>query len=218
MKAGDLLWPAAIIGGGALALLALDNDAEASTTATGAAAPPPPGPPPAGHERRAELSSPPLYIDDDVEALARILTSEAGSHSVEERLAVGWTARNRARRRRTTIARMVCNPCGPSAGRGFSTRLPARRKNRELAALILATPLGEDPTGGAISAFEPVLQDRLYRSGRYRYDARGVRRKWLREMDYYGTVGHWDLFGPKGGRGARPAPAEWGLGEPAAAA
>jgi hypothetical protein len=214
---GGLGWPL-ILGGGAAALAIVmmgGDDAEASTVSGSSPPPPPPPPPDDPGARRVADEKHPIYIADDVEALARILTSEAGSHTVRERLAVGWLARNRARKKRTTIARMVCTPCGPGAGRGFSTRLPATTKNRELAALILATPAAEDPTGGATSGFEPELQDRLYRAGRkgYRLDARGVRMKWLRSMDYYGTVGHWDLFGPKGGPGARPVPAEWGLDE-----
>lgn len=105
---------------------------------------------------------------------------------------------------------MVCTPCGPG---GFSSRLPATPKNRELAALILATPVAEDPTLGADAGFEPDLQDTLFRAGRKGYfnDAKGIRYRWLKELDYYGTVGHWDLFGPTGGAGARPVPPEWGL-------
>ena len=168
--------------------------------------------------RRTDDGGPPLFIPDEVEALARIITSEAGSGPIAERMALGWTARNRARAGRppVNIARLVCAPCGESSGnaRPFSSRMPATAANRELAAMILASPQSEDPTQGAESCFEPGLQDRLYAAGKpgNRLDARGVRYCWLRSgLDYYGSVGRWDLFGPKGGRGVRPVPREWRL-------
>jgi hypothetical protein len=167
--------------------------------------------------RRTDDGGPPLFIIDDVEALARLITSEIGSGSLAERVALGWVARNRARARRppVSIARLVCAPCGVSSGnaRPFSTRVPATSQNRELAALILASPQSQDPTQGATSCFEPGLQDRLHAAGRpgHQLDARGVRYCWLRGLDFYGSVGRWDLFGPKGGPGARSVPRAWNL-------
>jgi len=167
--------------------------------------------------RRTDDGGPPLFIPDEVEALARVITSETGSGPLAERVALGWIARNRARARQpaVSIARLVCAPCGESSGnaRPFSTRAPATAQNRELSALILASPQSEDPTQGATSCFEPGLQDRFHAAGKLGHglDARGIRYCWLRGLDYYGSVGRWDLFGPKGGKGARPVPRAWSL-------
>ena len=167
--------------------------------------------------RRADAGAP-LFIRDEVEALARVIASEVGRGTLAERVAIAWCARNRARVRGTMIARLVCSPCGKSQGnrRPFSTMQPASPATRELAAIVLASPQSEDPTQGATSCFEPALQDRLHREGRpgHRLDARGVRVCWLRGQDYYGSVGRWDLFGPKGGRGARAVPHTWNLAGP----
>jgi hypothetical protein len=148
-----------------------------------------------------------------VEALARVLASEVGRGAADERVALGWVAVNAARLRGVSVARLYSLPCGPrDASRPFSTRLPADPAGRELAAIILASPPGEDPTRGATMAFEPAAQDRMARLLRGKVpDARAVRRRWLRSVDYYGTVGRWDLFGPKGGQGAKPVPRAWGI-------
>jgi hypothetical protein len=211
--------------------LTLPEPSGAGTTppgsdASSAVSLPPPSSPPAtsrataplpAWNRRSDDGGPLLFIADDVEALARVITSEIGNGSIAERVAVGWIARNLAREQRgsASVARLVCSPCGESSGnaRPFSTRLPATAQNRELAAMILASPQSEDPTQGATHCFEPGLQDRLHASGRpeNRLDARGVRYCWLRGLDYYGTIGRWDLFGPKGGAGTRPVPKGWNL-------
>lgn len=146
----------------------------------------------------------------DLEALARIIQSETGSSAeLPERIAVGWVARNRARKRGQTIAEMALPPRKQGPGRPFSSARPATAASLDAARTVLG--MKEDPTAGATSCFQPVLQDRLYSAGKYNHDANGVRRSWLRELDYYGTVGTWDLFGRKGGPGARPIPPSWGL-------
>jgi hypothetical protein len=196
----------------------VDPGSGRATVAPAGPVPPPSASAPlAPWNRRTDDGGPPLFIGDDVEAMARVITSEAGSGPLAERVALGWLVRNRARARRplVSVARLVCSPCGESSGnaRPFSTRLPATSQNRELAALILASPQSEDPTQGGTNCFEPGLQDRLHAAGRkgHRLDAKGVRYCWLRSLDFYGSVGRWDLFGPKGGRGARPVPRTWGL-------
>jgi hypothetical protein len=155
----------------------------------------------------------PGFNDADLEALARVIQSEVGPNGTgPERIAVGWVARNRARKRGTTIARMAMPPAKQGKGRPFSSARPATEESRAAALTVLSS--AEDPTGGATSAFEPALQDKLFAEGRkgYSLDAGAVRAKWLRELDYYGAVETWDLFGPKGGKGARPVPESWGLG------
>ena len=201
------------------------RDPEANATPTAQATPPPFAPaarapstaPLLAWNRRTDDGGPPLVIPDDVEALARVITSEIGNGTIAERVAIGWIARNLAREQRgsSSVARLVCSPCGESSGnaRPFSTRQPATASNRELAAMILASPQSQDPTQGATHCFEPGLQDRLHADGRpgHRLDARGVRYCWLRGLDYFGSVGRWDLFGPKNGKGARPVPTAWNL-------
>lgn len=126
---------------------------------------------------------------------------------------IAWVARNRAKEKRTTIAALVCNPCGRQIGnrRPFSTRLAPTTKHREVAAFVLASPVREDPTRGATHLLEPALMDRLFAAGKARHDARHVRRSWLGSLDYHGSAQGWDFFGPKGSAGVQPVPAEWGI-------
>jgi len=135
---------------------------------------------------------------DEIEALARVITSEADGHTLAERAAVGWAVRNRARRRGTTIARMVCTPeCGPCCdGRPFSAARSPKHGDRELAAYILAAPQEMDPTGGASAILEPALQDRLAANGVAGHrPSEDVRRKWAASgQKYLGTVGRWELW------------------------
>lgn len=137
---------------------------------------------------------------DDVTALARVLRSETGSHTLPERVAIGWVARNRAAQRAVSLATLACTPtCGPAReGHGFSSRLVPRPADLALARRLLALPPAADPTRGATYAFEPALQDRLYAARRpgYFLDANGVRRKWRRTLAARGRVGRWELFGP----------------------
>jgi hypothetical protein len=157
-----------------------------------------------------------VSIDDETEALARVVASEAGRQSAEIQARIAWTARNRARYRRATIARMVCQPCGKQSGNGrpFSSAQAPTAKHRALAAQVLAMPLTEDPTRGADHILEPGLMDRQFAAGMSKFDARAVRVRRLKGgLDYYGSVGGWDFFGPKGGAGGQPIPADWNLGE-----
>jgi hypothetical protein len=149
-----------------------------------------------------------------LEALARIIQSEVGSSApTPERIAVGWVARNRAAKRKQTIVAMSMPPAKQGKGRPFSSARSATPASTDAARTVLAMPASDDPTSGATSCFQPVLQDRLYSAGRYKNDANMVRRSWLRELDYYGSVGTWDLFGKKGGPGKRPIPDSWGLND-----
>jgi len=139
-------------------------------------------------------------VTDEVEALARVITSEAGSkrYTDDERRAIAWTVRNRARRRKTTIARMVCQPCGPCCkGRPFSSARPATDATRRLAREVLAEPLERDPTNGARAFFEPVVQDRLVAERRpgYRFTSAELRAKWSREgQRYLSTIGAFEFW------------------------
>lgn len=155
----------------------------------------------------------PGFTDQDLSGLARTIQSEAGSSaSLAERIAVGWVCRNRARKRGVTIAAMTLPPAKQGKGRPMSSARAATPESTEAAHSVLS--MADDPTNGATSAFEPALQDALFSRKRpgYTKDAGMVRASWLRDLDYYGSVGAWDLFGPKGGAGAKPVPMEWGLG------
>lgn len=154
-----------------------------------------------------------VYVADEEEALARVVASEAGRQSPDTQVRIGWVARNRAQRAKTTVAKLVCQPCGRQVGnrRPLSSSQAPLPRHREIARQVLAAPDWADPTRGATSILEPSLMDRLYAAGKARWDASGVRRRWLRGLDYYGSAGGWDFFGPKGGPGAQPVPAAWGL-------
>lgn len=143
---------------------------------------------------------------DDIDALARVITSEAGSGSLAEKRAIGWTVRNRAAKARKSIAQLVCAPCGPQEpGRPFSSRQPATAEARRIAAEILAAPPGGDPTAGATAFFEPALQDKLAKAGgirtpegkvvKYTKDAKTIRAKWIAEGQRpRGSVGRFEFF------------------------
>lgn len=150
--------------------------------------------------RNHDGEGPALSELDDRTALARVIRSEAGSQTWAERAAVAWVVRNRARREGVGIAALVCTPrCGPQGrGRPFSSRRPPREEDQVLADAVLAAPRSSDPTGGATSAFEPELQDRLAWEGRPGHrPAAEVRARWLRHADVYGRVGRWEFYGPK---------------------
>jgi spore germination cell wall hydrolase CwlJ-like protein len=137
---------------------------------------------------------------DEVEALARVVTSEANGYSERERVAVAWTVRNRARKRGTTIEAMVCSPtCGPCCqGRPFSSARAATDENRALAARVLAAAQWEDPTSGSTAFFEPALQDRLVAAGHggYRFTSSELRERWRRDgQRRVGAVGAFEFWG-----------------------
>jgi spore germination cell wall hydrolase CwlJ-like protein len=136
---------------------------------------------------------------DDVDALARVITSEADRYSEVERTAIAWAVRNRARKRGASIAKVVCSPtCGPCChGRPFSSARPATAVNRELAERVLAAPQSDDPTGGATSFFEPRVQDKLVAAGHegYRFTSVQLRDKWKREgQSTRATVGAFEFW------------------------
>jgi hypothetical protein len=152
----------------------------------------------------ATRPAPPVYVDDEAEALARIIRSEAGTSATPQRIHVAWVTRNLAAERGETIAEMACSPCGPQElGRPVSSRQEASDVDRELARHILAAPTTMDPTGGATHFINPMLQDELAARGRPGYRGRPyreVRRRW---SDSYGWEPYYrlgpdlELCGPK---------------------
>ncbi len=147
---------------------------------------------------------PPVFVDDDTEALARVIRSEAGVSSAPQRIHVAWVTRNLATERGQSIAEMACSPCGPQElGRPVSSRQAATDPDRELARYILASPLLMDPTGGATHFINPMLQDDLAARGRPGYRGRPyheVRQRWLNAYGwepYYRLGPDLELWGPK---------------------
>src|SRR6185503_12600227 len=60
------------------------------------------------------------------EALARVIHSEIGSGTPQQRLHVAWATRNLAAERRQSVVAMACSPCGPQElGRPVSSRQDA---------------------------------------------------------------------------------------------
>lgn len=133
--------------------------------------------------RRGPLGADALYIDDDTEALARVIHSEIGAGTRQQRLHVAWATRNLAAERGQSIAEMACSPCGPQeGGRPVSSRQAATDADRALARAVLAAPPILDPTGGASHFINPRLQDQLARSRRPGYRNRPyarVRQIWI---------------------------------------
>src|SRR5687768_5298843 len=81
------------------------------------------------------------YVVDDTEALARVIHSEIGTGSPQQRLHVAWATRNLAAEHGQTVAEMACSPCGPQErGRPVSSRQAATDADRELARHVLSAP------------------------------------------------------------------------------
>lgn len=152
------------------------------------------------HTRGGGVSFLPM---NESEALARVIRSEIGSGSPQQRLHVAWATRNLAAERRQTIVSMACSPCGPQElGRPVSSRQEPRDADRALAEAVLAAPALLDPTGGATHFINPVLQDQLVarKVPGYTRSYDRVRRMW---SDSYGWEAYYrlgsdlELWGPK---------------------
>lgn len=157
--------------------------------------------------------------DDEVEALARVIASEAGTGTPAEQRAVGWVCRNRF------LGKSIYKVQHPwRAQRGtdppFSSARPATDAHRRLAREILAADQADDPTGGATAFFEPRMQDAFAQAGararagetgalvvngvrmsditrfkNYRKDALQVRSTWSPGSTLYATAGRFELWG-----------------------
>lgn len=157
----------------------------------------------------------------EVEALARVIASEAGSGTLAEQRAIGWTVRNRFRGKSIYD---VEYPWREQKGvkPPFSSRQAPKETHRALARAILAADQSEDPTGGATSFFEFKLQDvaakaaAMVRAGetgsrvidgvkvsditRFKHydpklDAEGLRQKWRPGSTLYANAGRFEFWG-----------------------
>lgn len=130
-------------------------------------------------DENTDESAPPdgTFSADDAEALARVMTSELGSGSDDERRAIGWCVRARATLTGTSIYAMEApggsyGEQGAHPPRPFSSRQVPTSRDRTLADEILSSPLTANPYPDAAQFFEPGAQDTLYAQG-VRYRAAG---------------------------------------------
>lgn len=211
-----IILPILLITGGSAALIA----AIASGFGDGEPAPPIALP----DEPRAAipLESSPLALDGkEVEALARVIASEAGSGTLAEQKGIAWTVRNRFRGKSIYDGEY---PWRAQSGSNppFSSARDATEATRALARQVLAMPQSQDPTGGATSFFEPRMQDIFTKAGEmaragqtgdrvidgvkltditrfkgYRKDARQIRDSWGKSSAVYATAGRFEFWGRK---------------------
>ena len=156
---------------------------------------------------------------DEVEALARVIASEAGSGTLAEQKAIGWTVRNRFRGKSIYEKEF---PWRSQKGSDppFASARPATDASRKLAAEILASSQSDDPTGGATSFFEPRMQDIFAKAGEmarngetgdrvidgqkltditrfknYKKNADDIRKSWGNGSALYATAGRFEFWG-----------------------
>lgn len=91
-----------------------------------------------------------LATPQNVDALARIITAEAGGYNIYEQTAVGWTVRNRMTRDNTTSVADVARAYTPAQYTAFPTQ-----QIRNLALSILQSTV-PDPTNGATHFYSPI--------------------------------------------------------------
>jgi len=165
---------------------------------------------------------PPDVAANEIEALARVIGSEAGSGSSAEQRAIGWTVRNRFRGKSIYDGEF---PWRSQRGSNppFASARPASEGHRMLARQILSANQADDPTGGSTSFFEPRMQDIFFKAGElaragetgdrtidgtkvsditrfknYRKDARQIREKWSKGSALYAIAGRFEFWGSAG--------------------
>lgn len=176
--------------------------------------------------------------DNETEALARVIASEAGSGTAAEQAAIGWTVRNRFRGKSIYAKEF---PWREQKGDDppFSSARPASDSHRKLAANIIEADQSADPTGGATSFFEPRMQDAFAKAGAmaragetgsrvidgvkisditrfkaYRKSAEDIRRSWSNGSAEYATAGRFEFWGSASllAKRGSPAPKEIAVG------
>jgi len=212
-----MLFPLIAIGVGTAALFT----AIFSGSDDGEPAPPIKIPDDAPIEPPMQILAPELAANE-VEALARVIGSEAGNGTSAEQRAIGWTVRNRFRGKSIYDGEF---PWRSQKGSNppFASARPASDAHRKLAREILSTNQSQDPTGGSTSFFEPRMQDAFYKAGamarsgetgsrnidgvpisditrfkNYNYDAKALREKWLKGSALYAIAGRFEFWGSAG--------------------
>lgn len=155
----------------------------------------------------------------EIEALARTIASEAGSGTLAEQKAIGWTVRNRFRGK-SIYATQYPWRAQKGGDPPFSSARPANDAHLRLAREILAADQSQDPTGGATSFFEPKMQDLFAKAGEmarngetgdrvidgvkltditrfkfYRKNADQIREKWYKSNTIYAIAGRFEFWG-----------------------
>jgi len=157
--------------------------------------------------------------DNEIEALGRVIASEAGSGTSAEQKAIGWTVRNRFRGKSIYA---VEYPWRSQKGSDppFASARDATDKTRALAREILNADQSQDPTGGATSFFEPRMQDIFFKAGElarkgetgdrvidgqkltditrfknYKKDAQGIRDSWGKGSAQLARAGRFEFWG-----------------------
>lgn len=176
--------------------------------------------------------------DKEIEALARIIASEAGSGTPAEQTAIAWTARNRFRGK-SIYATQYPWRSQKGSDPPFSSAQPAKDAHRDLARKVLAADQSEDPTGGATSFFEPRMQDAFAKAGalaragetgdrvidgvklsditrfkNYKKDAAAIRASWSPGSALYARAGRFEFWGSARAlaKKGNPAPREVAVG------
>lgn len=218
-----IILPILLITGGGAAIIA----AIASGFGDGEPAPPVPMPDepvtPAAVPAGTPLPAPLAKLDPkEVEALARVIASEAGSGSPIEMRAIAWTVRNRAKGKSLYS---IFYPWRAQSGSNppASSARPATMATGAIAEQVLSLPQSADPTGGATSFFEPKMQDIFFKAGElarsgekgdrvidgvkltditrfknYRKNAQQIRESWSKGSTLYATAGRFEFWGSSG--------------------
>lgn len=206
--------PVLLIAGGTAALVA------AVVSGFGDGEPAPPIALPDESRAAIPLESSPLALDSkEVEALARVIASEAGGGTLAEQKGIAWTVRNRFRGKSIYDGEY---PWRAQSGSNppFSSARDATEATRALARQVLSMPQSQDPTGGATSFFEPRMQDIFAKAGEmaragqtgdriidgvkltditrfkgYRKNAQQIRESWGKGSALYATGGRFEFWG-----------------------
>lgn len=177
--------------------------------------------------------------ENEIEALARVIASEASSATPTEQECVAWTVRNRFRGKSIYA---VQYPWRSQSGANppFSSARDAKDSNRALAKKVLAADQSQDPTGGATSFFEPRMQDAFAAAGalaragetgartingvrmgditrfkNYKKTADEIRKSWAPGSACYAKAGRFEFWGSARTLAKRgnPAPREVAVGD-----
>lgn len=164
-------------------------------------------------------SASPTTDANEIEALARVIASEAGAGTPAEQKGIAWTVRNRFRGKSIYDGEY---PWRAQKGSNppFSSARPPNDGHRSLARSVLSAPQEQDPTGGATSFFEPKMQDIFFKAGElaragqtgdrvidgvkltditrfknYKKDANAVRAKWGNGSTIYAVANRFEFWG-----------------------
>ncbi len=177
--------------------------------------------------------------EQEIEALGRVVASEAGSGTPAEQRCIAWCVRNRFRGK-SIYAKQHPWRSQKGGDPPFSSARDATAATRRLAAEVLAADQSQDPTGGATSFFEPRMQDLFFKAGelarkgetgdrridgmlltditRFRYykkDASAIRASWGKSSAVYARAGRFEFWGSASTLAKRgnPAPREVAVGD-----